>query len=520
MVLSLDFSSLDASGIENFAISMKERINDSIINFKQVVYCNIPKIEQIKINEVDAISTFYSLWNFIHNNNQKLYVMIDEYDTQVNQFIYQPNSPLNQYLLGETEKNLGEGEVMNSIYRRFFSELKNAMGKCCHMRTIITGVTPIASGYNISTDISHELHFAGICGIPKHDIDKAISSLKLTNDEKVKLKNVIIENYDGYCFHPEQTDDLINPTLFCYIMNQVQKTLKIPAKLMDKNVSISNNGVHIIITHSQSEPVIKQLIIKGTYQINENDFIDSEVDFLTFNENEHSLVQYLYYVGGLTNVKNADKLLKIPNKIARQEFFQKIIVLNKVLNIGNSVNDFKFAVNSLINKKDIKPLCDLITKHKLVHLKFNDVVHSKEQDVKTAFLFTVSLCGYEKQVQNEYYIEKCNKYLDLFIEECLIHCEFKNITTNELNITKLKQWNALTKQCEKLLDKSRQKIFELRVTRIINGSTCACRVIDIWQGLLDQTKENKMFLEQKIKKKVNSFAVLRVGLYVLIYQKF
>ena len=83
LVLFFDFSSLDIKGIEGFKLSMKNHINNKIIDFKKV-YSNIYKIEEIIINPEDAISSFQSLWMFIKNNNQKLYVLIDEYDTQVN----------------------------------------------------------------------------------------------------------------------------------------------------------------------------------------------------------------------------------------------------------------------------------------------------------------------------------------------------------------------------------------------------------------------------------------------------
>jgi len=524
MVLLLNFSSLDITGIEKFQISMKKLINNGINRFINV-YCDIPKIEQILLDNEDSIASFCSLLDFVNNNNHKFYVLIDEYDTQVNQLFSTKNSALNKFLLEHHQEAKEANESMNSTYRRFFSELKAAIDQYPNIRTFITGVTPIAlqayggtSGFNIQEDVTHSLSFANLCGIDKDDVDRAIGSLnKLNINQKFDLKNLINVNYDGYYFHPEQTEGVINPTLFCYIMNEVKNKLKIPEKLIDENVSISDNVVIVILKNPYSEAVLKKLINHGIYKL--NGIIDSKVDCLKLMEDEHSLVQYIYYMGGLTHLKNNVNMLTIPNRIARKEYVQGIMKINHILTTIDSLHDFKVAVNSLVQKHDVKPLCTIITKHKLLHLKLNDVVHSKEQDVKTAFMFALSLGGFEKQVENEFYIKKCKKSIDIFVKEYCIHCEFKNIPTDELNLTTSLDWGVKTAESEKLKTKTKEQLFKLNVTRTFNEETKVLNVKQIWESLLNQTKENKRFIEEEISKKVTSFAVLRVGLYVLIDEK-
>ena len=133
------------------------------------------------------------------------------------------------------------------------------------------------------------------------------------------------------------------------------------------------------------------------------------MDCLELIEDEHSLVQYIYYMGGLTRVKDNENILVIPNKIAKRNILKEILKINRAI---DSCDDLRIAINDLVQKNNIKPMSEIIIKHKLLHLKLNDVVHSNEQDVKTAFMFALSLSGFEKQVQNEHYIQKYKKSID------------------------------------------------------------------------------------------------------------
>ncbi len=79
----------------------------------------------------------------------------------------------------------------------------------------------------------------------------------------------------------------------------------------------------------------------------------------------------------------------------------------------------------------MEPLCIEVYKHKLSHLKFNDNIHSKEQDVKTGFLFALSIAGHE--IESKYKIKMhLIKFLDLLLTKSNIHMEFKNVPILDL----------------------------------------------------------------------------------------
>ena len=153
--------------------------------------------------------------------------------------------------------------------------------------------------------------FAHLDLVTREEFDVQLKVLAKTREKVEHLEKVIYENYNGYYFH-HQVGGLINPTLFCYIMEAVQENLRIPKLLKDENVSISENAaVRVILQNAHSEPVLKQLIISGKYKLNKP--LESKLDCLELMEDEHSLVQYIYYMGGLTRVKDNENILVIPN---------------------------------------------------------------------------------------------------------------------------------------------------------------------------------------------------------------
>lgn len=111
------------------------------------------------------------------------------------------------------------------------------------MRVYITGIVPFdlnsnKSGFNIATNLTFNKKYAQLCGIEKESAEEAVRLLKYDGD-KEQLMKIIIENYGGYCFHSDQQNDLIHPTLLLYFLDKVQSDEEIPRKLNDNNVSFS-----------------------------------------------------------------------------------------------------------------------------------------------------------------------------------------------------------------------------------------------------------------------------------------
>ena len=114
-----------------------------------------------------------------------MYILIDEYDNAVNKALGDAKSALYQNLYVEPRQELIKKQkqdiaTTNSIFRRFFPEIKSQIANNAAGRVFITDVAPIAlndftSGFNIAEQITHDERFAELCGLTNEDIRSGLS---------------------------------------------------------------------------------------------------------------------------------------------------------------------------------------------------------------------------------------------------------------------------------------------------------------------------------------------------------
>ena len=266
---------------------------------------------------------------FSKNHNKKLYVLVDEYDTQLNHLLRFQESPLTKALSLETAEN----EDKMSSFRRFFSKLKEAHRKNSkNLRSVIAGVCPLAlnsftSGFNIARDITHAEKYSDLCGITKKDLEEAIKQLNYS-DKTVNLLDLMINNYNGYTFHPDQEEELINPTLASYFLDHIITYGKLPERMLDKNTSISDNSLQLILKSPITENLVTSLMTTGKYDLTKD--IDAKIMMSDLMTKEHTLVQLLFHFGTLTFCKKKKNQLTIPNDITYKEYLQAILEISKL----------------------------------------------------------------------------------------------------------------------------------------------------------------------------------------------
>ena len=433
IVIRFDFSTLEISEtICIFNRSINCIINDEIIDLKKTLLQIFPKdiIEDIIVNPNDGVSSFKSLCNFAKNRKQKLYVLIDEYDTQMNNLLKAQNSPIMQSL---SARNQDDDSKMSS-FRRFFSQLKISHGRDSNLRSFITGVCPMAlneftSGFNIAMDITYSLLYADLCGITKKDLENVIKNLDY-HDKTINLVDLMIQNYNGYSFHPDQEEELINPTLASRFLYNLTQYGKLPETMHDKNTSISENSLQLILKSPVTERLVESLMTSRIYKMTEA--IDVEMKMRDLMTNEHTLLQLLFHFGAVTFCKKSQTQMRIPNQISFEEYLKAILEISKFQSLNRAIEKIKFAFDQLVKNKNIDELCRIIIEHNLILLKFNDVVHAKEQDLKVVFLFALAIVSTFGSVESEHHLKKDNRYCDILLKKHNIHIECKNVTSHEI----------------------------------------------------------------------------------------
>ena len=212
-ILKFNFSGIDTqnatSTIKGFKNKTIESIKLFISRYKIDFYINEAKEAE------EILNSLFTAFN-IQKENEKIYVIIDEYDHFANE------------LLGfNTEQ---------------FKTLASKNGKVRTIvdRIFITGVAPITqdsltSGFNIGKDITKDARFNEMIGFTKEEL------LTLMNEQNIQQKEILLpimkENYDGYKFSVTGKEKIYNSNMCLYFLNEYEAIGQMPKNIIDANIA-------------------------------------------------------------------------------------------------------------------------------------------------------------------------------------------------------------------------------------------------------------------------------------------
>ena len=166
--------------------------------------------------------------------NEKIYVIIDEYDHFANE------------LLGFKTDEFKELVAKNGKIRKWYEILKEGTESVVD-RIFITGVAPITldsttSGFNIAKDITKNIRFNDMLGFSKEDVKYLMIEIDIPKEKQEELLPIIKENYDGYVFSDEIDTEklnaykLYNSNMTLYFLDAYQEQQKVPKVMIDTNI--------------------------------------------------------------------------------------------------------------------------------------------------------------------------------------------------------------------------------------------------------------------------------------------
>jgi len=335
LVLSLNFSVVEP-GPDKMETSFHNHIQDAAVDFMQR-YGNYLSAnqdldyfkEKIK-NSRSATDILSTLLLVCKGAQQKLYVIIDEYDNFANTILSTVGKDAYQDLTH------GPG-----FFRSFFNALKKGTSSTGApvTRSFITGVSPVTmddvtSGYNIGENVSLDAAFNRMLGFTREDVDEMLNyyrSVGLIKHEPGYLGEIIDNWYGNYLFSKHSTDSerLYNSDMVLYFLKEYFKIQSIPDDLIDRNVRIDYGKLrHLIIVDTGGRKVsngnfdrLREIIKEG--EISSELAKGFPLDKLTDRENFISL---LFYFGLLTikDTEAADLVLGIPNETIRRLYYDYI----------------------------------------------------------------------------------------------------------------------------------------------------------------------------------------------------
>ena len=400
-ILKFNFSGIDTTDEESTIKGFKNEVASSIKLFIDKYgldfYINM---EDEAENILDNLFKAF----YIQRNEEKIYVIIDEYDHFANE------------LLGFDTSQFKNLVSKNGKVRKWYEILKEGTESVID-RIFITGVAPITldsltSGFNISSDKTQDERFNEMMGFTEKELRELMKVQNIKEEEQEKIIPIMRENYNGYKFSLHGKEKIYNSNMCLYFLNNYIGLGRMPEQLIDMNIASDYTKLGKMLDLCQGEE--REKIIEKTVS---GEGIVSEIR-QKFNPamefTDIDLISMLFYLGYLTITgEEFGKLeLKIPNKVMREiysEYFMEILKQKTELEVTQS--DYTEITKEIAIEGKIDKIMEKVQEY-LTNLSNRDYQKFDEKYVKLIF-FCIAMNLKVYRVKSEMEIQR--KYPDILL---------------------------------------------------------------------------------------------------------
>ena len=316
-ILRFNFSGIDTSTEESTIKGFKNEVASSIEVFSKRYEIDFYTNQEDEAENIlnNLLKAFY-----IQKSQEKIYVIIDEYDHFANE------------LLGFNTDKFKGLVSKNGKVRKWYEILKKGTETVID-RIFITGVAPVTldsltSGFNICSDKTRDRNFNEMLGFTKEELEELMKSQNIAKEEQENLLPMMKENYDGYIFALKAKEKMYNSNMCLYFLNEYTTYKEIPDQLVDVNIAsdYSKIGKMLNLCKGENREEIIKKTVSGEGILTE--IVEKFNPSIGFGETE--LVSMLFYLGYLTiaGEKLGRAELKIPNNVMKEiysDYFLKMI---------------------------------------------------------------------------------------------------------------------------------------------------------------------------------------------------
>ena len=400
-ILKFNFAGIDTTNEETTMNGFKLKTVETIKEF--VEKYNLDFI--VNTNET-AEGILYSLIKAfgIQKSEEKIYVIIDEYDHFANELLSFNTSQFKTLV----SKN---GKV-----RKWYEILKEGTESVID-RIFVTGVAPITldsltSGFNIVSDKTQNGKFNEMMGFTKDELIQMMEDIGIDKKEQEELLPIMKENYDGYRFSMDAEEKLYNSNMCLFFLNNYIDRGKIPAQLIDTNIASDYNKLGNMLDLCKGEErarIIEETIAGEGIVSRITEKFNPAIEF-----GEKELVSMLFYLGYLTiegEVFERPELI-IPNNVMRELYASYFMeVLSRETNITITENENTKIIEEMTEEGKIDKLKEKVESY-LEHLSNRDYIEFDEKYIKLIFYCIIrNLLIYE--VKSE--VEVQRRYIDMLL---------------------------------------------------------------------------------------------------------
>ncbi len=343
-ILRFNFSGIDTTNEETTILGFKNKVASSIKFFVEKYNLDffVNSNEEAENILDDLIKAFK-----IQKAEEKIYVIIDEYDHFANE------------LLGFNTNQFKNLVSKNGKVRKWYEILKEGTESVID-RIFITGVAPITldsltSGFNIGLDITQDRDFNEMIGFTEEELKGIMQEQNISKEKQEEILPIMKENYDGYRFSLNAKERIYNSNMCLYFLNSYTRHKEIPRQLIDVNIASDYTKLGKMLDLCKGEE--RERVIEQTVS---GEGIVSEIT-QKFNPamefTETDLVSMLYYLGYLTieDEEVGYPKLNIPNKVMKEiysDYFLQILKRNIDVDINENYTEIarEIALEGKIDK--------------------------------------------------------------------------------------------------------------------------------------------------------------------------
>ena len=373
-ILKFNFSGIDTSNDESTIVGFKTIVQNSIQAFVLKYGINFyVNPEQTAEGMLDSLFVAF----VTQKANQKIYVIIDEYDHFANE------------LLSFNTSKFKELVSRNGKVRKWYEILKKGTESVVD-RIFITGVAPITldsltSGFNICSDRTRDVRFNQMLGFTKEELINLLNELKINKQNQETILPILKENYDGYKFAKDADERIYNSNMCLYLLNNYLVFNRIPDNLLDTNIASDYKKLGEMLklcTGEKRKEILEKTLSGEGIITNITEKFNPEMEF-----KDTEFASMLYYLGYLTIAESelGKPKLKIPNKTMREIYADYFIeVMDKETNLFIYEEDYNQMLREMALEGKIDKIVETVQKY-LNNLSNRDYQRFDEKYVKIIF---------------------------------------------------------------------------------------------------------------------------------------
>ena len=429
-VLRFNFSGIVSNTVDEAIEGFKREVATSIEVFVQKYGLDFFVNKDYGAEGIldDLFKAFY-----IQKANEKIYVIIDEYDHFANE------------LLGFRTDEFKGVVAKNGRIRKWYEILKKGTESVVD-RIFITGVAPITldsttSGFNIARDITKNIKFNDMLGFSTEDVKYLMTEIDISEEKQEELLPIIKENYDGYIFSNMIKSEyekykIYNSNMTLYFLDSYQEQGQVPEELVDINILSDYGKIEAFMNLCQNMnkiELLEKIVAEEPVESELTEKFNAEISF-----GEKELVSLLFYLGYLTIEQNEFGMSKFvtPNEVVRTIYSQYFLeYIKRKAGIQGKMKNGEMIKEILYEGKIDKAIETLGTF--LTNLSNRDYQRFDEKYIKVIFY---SICRMLGAVYVKSELEIGGEYADILIipreklnERYGVLLEFKYIKQEDYN---------------------------------------------------------------------------------------